>query len=123
MSQCTIVVNILLFLCICRIFSNSKFLIYTGIACRSKVCKLRKYLSPKVDHNQSDHDENSDKVEDESVDAPTFEPKDGQQFIEIISDCFRKLPTNEQLQVVMALINIVATKESDIIITISSKIV
>ena len=63
----------------CRIFCNSKFLIYTGIACRSKVCKLRKqYLSPKVAEQTFDHSD--DKVEDESVHAPTFEPKDGQQL-------------------------------------------
>lgn len=84
MSQCTIVVNILLFLCVCCIFSNSKFLIiYTGIACRSKVVNLENNLSPKVAEQFFDHSD--DKIEDESVHTPTFEPKYRQQFIEIIT--------------------------------------
>ena len=92
--------------------------IYTGVACRSKVCKLGKqYFSPEqtFEHHQTDDDEESDNsVEDNSV--PISEPKDGQEFIETTSNWFRKLDTNEQLQIVTTLFQIVAAKESDITI-------
>ena len=49
--------------------------------------------------------------------VPILEPKDGQEFIEITCNWFRKLPTNEQLQVVATLLQIMATKASDITIS------
>ena len=53
-------------------------------------------------------------MEEHSV--PILEPKNGKEFIDITCNWFRKLPTNEQLQVVTTLLQIVATKESDITI-------